>query len=158
MTERTAANRSAPQSERKPPVTLRYVAVGRSSRSLLLFGGNLGMIEEGEQVVANPGVALAQSLAVAIDRCQRHDGIERVFQTAAVFAPRAVGQIAVSPRQHRGAQQQRLHARREHRIASVDGILAIAQLVGEGAVEKLAFDRSGNSSCAHVPRSPADAA
>jgi hypothetical protein len=27
-----------------------------------------------------------------------------------------------------------------------------------GAVEKLAFDRSGSSSCAHVPRSPTDAA
>src|SRR5271165_1725039 len=37
MTERTAANRSAPQSERNPPVTLRYVAVGRSSRSLPLL-------------------------------------------------------------------------------------------------------------------------
>jgi hypothetical protein len=34
------------------------------------------MIEEGEQVVAKAGVALAQWLAVAIDRCHRHDGIE----------------------------------------------------------------------------------
>lgn len=37
MTERIAAKRSAPQSDRKPSVTLRYVAVGRSSRSLPLL-------------------------------------------------------------------------------------------------------------------------
>ena len=105
----------------------------------VVVGGDLGMIEEGEQVVADLGVSLAQSLAVAIDRRQRHDGIERAFQTAAVFAPRAVGQTAVSPRQHHGAQQQRLHARGEHRVARVDGILAIAQLVGEADLPRSAW-------------------
>ncbi len=43
MTERTPANRSAPRSERNPPVTLRQVAVDRSSRSLpLLSAGTSG--------------------------------------------------------------------------------------------------------------------
>src|SRR3954470_17925779 len=38
-----AAQRSGPQAERKPPVTFRYVAMGRSSRSLpLLSGGGSG--------------------------------------------------------------------------------------------------------------------
>jgi len=37
--ERTNANKSAPHSERKPPVTLRKVAVGCRSRSLLFVVG-----------------------------------------------------------------------------------------------------------------------
>jgi len=42
-TDRTVAKRSAPQFERNPPVTLRYVAVGRNFRSLpLLSGGASG--------------------------------------------------------------------------------------------------------------------
>src|SRR5271157_1030689 len=42
-TDRTPANRSAPHLERNPPVTFRYVAVGRNSLSLpLLSGGTSG--------------------------------------------------------------------------------------------------------------------
>jgi hypothetical protein len=62
------------------------------------------MIEEREQVVADLGISLAQSPSITIDRCERDDGIERAFKTAAVFAAGAVGKAAVSPRQHYGAQ------------------------------------------------------
>ena len=86
-------------------------------------GGDLGMIEEREQVVADLGISLAQSPSIAIDRRERDDGVERAFKTASILAACAVGKIAVAPRQHDRAQQQRLHARGEHRVASVDGIL-----------------------------------
>src|SRR3954449_8358511 len=43
ITDWTAAHRSGPQAERKPPVTLRCTTIGRRSRSLpLLSGGASG--------------------------------------------------------------------------------------------------------------------
>ena len=53
----------------------------------VVVGGQFGMIEKGEQVVAHAGVSLAQSLAVAVSGRRRHDGVKVVIETAAVLAP-----------------------------------------------------------------------
>ena len=94
-------------------------------------------------MISHAGVSLAQSPAVAVGGRQRHDGVKVVIETASVLAACAVGQIAVAAGKHRRAQQQRLHARGEHRVARVDGILAIAQLVREADLPMLGMSLLG---------------
>ena len=116
-------------------------AIGRGGAEFafaaVVVGSQFGMIEKGEQVISHFGVSLSQSPGVVVGGRQRHDGVELVIETASVLAPRALGQIAVAAGEHHGAQQQRLHARREHRVTRVDGILTIAQLVRQAALPLL---------------------
>src|SRR6478736_3651394 len=124
MTERTAAKRSAPQSERKPPVTLRYVAVGRSSRSLpLLSAATSGWSRKVNRWSRTLPYRLRKALTMSVCGSERHDGIKRAIQPSAVFAPCALGQIAAAPGNHHGAQQQRLDPRGEDGIPGLDGEL-----------------------------------
>ena len=74
-------------------------------------------------------VTFPQATAVAVGRCQHHDRVQLAIQPALIAAPRAVGQIVAPPRQHDRPQQQRLHARSENRIARLDSVFAVAQLV-----------------------------
>ena len=48
-----------------------------------------------------------------------------------IGTPRALGQFRAPPRNDDRPQQQRLHARGEDRVACLDGVLAVAQLVRE---------------------------
>ena len=66
MTERTAAKRSAPQSERKPPVTLGGGGGTQSPFASVVVGDYSRRIEEGEQVIANLTVSAAQSPVVPV--------------------------------------------------------------------------------------------
>ena len=127
--ERTAANG-------RPPVGTEAagdLAIGCGGAQFpfasVVVGCHLGMVEEGEQVIANLAVSPARSLTVPVCGSERHDGIKRAIQPSAVFAPCALGQIAAAPGNHHGAQQQRLHPRGEDGIPGFDGELTIAQLV-----------------------------
>src|SRR5208282_2416910 len=80
---------------------------------------------------ADLAISLAQALAVALAWRQHHHGIEITFQPSPVFAPRTLGQIAMAPRQHHRAQQQRLHPRGEHGVTRFDRVLAVTQLMCE---------------------------
>jgi hypothetical protein len=72
---------------------------------------------------------------------ERHDGIERVLEAAAVFAAGALGQAPVPPGQHHGTQQQRLHARGEDGVARLGGEAAVAQLVRQADCQAAAWPR-----------------
>jgi hypothetical protein len=80
-------------------------------------------------VAAHLAVTFSQPLAVLVGGCQHHDRVQLAIQPALISASRALGQMLAPPCQHDGAQQKRLHARGENRIARVDGVLAITQLV-----------------------------
>jgi len=75
-------------------------------------------------------ISFAQSLSVELHRRQRHHGVKVALQPLTVLSAGAFGQTMPAPGQHERAQQQRFHARREHRIAGIDGELAIAQVMG----------------------------
>jgi hypothetical protein len=98
MTDRTAANRSACQWERKPPVTLRYVAVGRNSRSLaLLPGGASGCSRKVNKWLAEFAVMFLQPPAISVGWRQRHDGIEFVIQPLQISSACAFSQSLAIP-------------------------------------------------------------
>src|SRR4051812_26067560 len=73
----------------------------------IVVGGHLGMVEESEEVLAQLAVARSQSLAVSVRGSERHDGVERVFETVTVFAAGALCQPPMPPGQHHGSQEQR---------------------------------------------------
>src|SRR5919112_2139363 len=56
----------------------------------VVVGGDLGVVEKGEEVLAQLAVAPSQSLSMPVARGERHDGIERVLEAAAVFAAGAL--------------------------------------------------------------------
>ena len=56
---------------------------------------------------------------------------------------------AAPPRQHTGPQQQRLHARGEHRIAGIDGVLAVAQLVRQADLPEVGVSLLGAEQVGH---------
>jgi hypothetical protein len=58
---------------------------------------------------------------------ERHDGVERPLEAAAVLAACALGQATVPARQRHGGQRQRLQARGEDGVARLDGEAAVAQ-------------------------------
>src|ERR687893_3004815 len=60
---------------------------------------------------------------------ERHDGVERMLEAAAVFAAGTRSQAPMSPGQHHGPQQQRLHAWGEDGVARLDGVAAVAELM-----------------------------
>ena len=101
------------------------------------------MNEEGEEVAANFAIAfsrppaVAPAVAIAGRECQTHDGIEVVVEAAEILASGAFSEFMAPTRMFEGAQQQRLHARGEDRVASVDGELAVAQLVGEADLPEI---------------------
>lgn len=95
------------------------------------------MFEKGEEVLADLAIPLAQALPVTVGRRQDHDGIETVLEASTVFAPGAGRERPMPARENDGAQQQRLQDGREDRVARVDGIAAIAQLVGQADLPRL---------------------
>lgn len=97
----------------------------------VVVGGDLGMVEEGEEVAADLGIAFSGAFAVPVFRRQCHDGVEGAVETAAVFAPGAGRQVMAAAGEQHGAKQHPLHARGEEGVAGLDGELAIAQLMGE---------------------------
>ena len=128
-TDRMAANKPAPQFDRKPPVTLRYSCWPQFPFAAVVVGWCVGMVQECEQVASAPAVTLSQSLAVPICRSQYHDGVQIAVQPTLIGTTRAFGQFRAPSRQSDRAQQQRLHAGSEDLIAGFDGVLAVAQLV-----------------------------
>src|SRR3954464_11087525 len=64
------------------------VALGR-----IVVGGDFRLVEEGEEVLAQQAVSLAQSQAVAVGRSDRHDGVEVAFEATPIFAAGALGQV-----------------------------------------------------------------
>src|SRR4051794_41322304 len=106
----------------------------------VVVGGDLGMVEEGEEVLAQQAVALAQSLPMAVGGGERHDGVEVALETAPVLATRALGEAAMAAGQHNGAQQQRLHARGEDGVARLNGVAAVAELMHDpNAIDAMRF-------------------
>jgi hypothetical protein len=69
--------------------------------------------------------------------------IESALQTAVIAPPRTLRQSVMPPRDHDRKQQQRLHARGEHGVTRVDGILAVAQLMGEADLPLLGMSLLG---------------
>jgi hypothetical protein len=93
MIDLPSANRSAAHADRNPPVTLRCVAVGHTSRSLeLLSGGTSGCSRKIKQAVTHRSVSFSQSLAVRIYRRQPHDRVELAVQPRLIRAAVACGQ------------------------------------------------------------------
>jgi len=92
------------------------IALGR-----IVVGCDLGLVEEGEEVLAQQAVAVGGS--------KYHDGVEVAFEATAIFVVGVVGQAAMAARQRDGAQQQRLHARGEDGVARFHGEATIAQLM-----------------------------
>src|SRR3712207_8785100 len=91
-------------------------AIG-GSRAELAFaaavvGGDLGMVEEGEEVLAQLAVALSQSLPVPVGGGERHHGIERVLEAAAGFAAGVVFASPGSPGPAPARHQPRLFDRK----------------------------------------------
>src|SRR5215218_1725453 len=83
----------------------------------IVVGGHLGMVEESEEVLAQLAVALSQSLAVPVGGSERHDGVERMLEAAAVFAAGALRQPPMPAGQHHSSQEQRLQARGKDGVA-----------------------------------------
>src|SRR3954462_428224 len=87
------------------------------------------MLQEREQVASHLAVTFSQPPAMTIGWCQHHDRVQRVIQPSEVAAPRALGQAFAPTRQHDGAQQLSLNLWSEDRIARLDGVFAVTQLV-----------------------------
>jgi hypothetical protein len=140
MTERIAANRSGGPLGAEATGDL---AVGGSRTQLALTGvivrTDFGMIEKCEKVTTDLVVSLAQEFALAVRRRQRHHCIKIALQTLAVLAACAVGQMMSSSGQHKSPLQQRLYARGEYGVGSLDGKLARAQLVRQADLPVLSM-------------------
>ncbi|MBS0641465.1 MAG: hypothetical protein JSS43_16470 [Proteobacteria bacterium] len=67
------------------------------------------MGQEGEEVLAQLAVSLAQSAAIALWRRQDHDHRQIALQARALSLPCALGQRTVPPGENRNTRQQRLH-------------------------------------------------
>jgi hypothetical protein len=107
----------------------RYFAIGcrrpQFALGAVVVGRHLGMIEKGEEVIADFGIAFSQALAMPVLRDESHEGIEVAFEPSSIFAAGAGGQIVPPTGEHDSAQQQRLHAWGEDGVARLDGILAV---------------------------------
>jgi hypothetical protein len=110
--------------------------------------------EKGEQAVADGKVALAQPLAVAVARLQREHRVQVPLQAATVFQARARLQLEPPPGQEDGTQQERLQARREHSVASLDGVAQVAQLVRQTDLPKVGMAALGTVEVGHPDRWP----
>jgi len=97
------------------------------------------MLQEGEQVAAQLAVTFSQPSAMAVGGCQHHDRVQLAIQPALIGAPRALGQMLAPSCQHNGTQQQRLHAWSENRIARLDGVFAVTQLVRQADLPEIAM-------------------
>ena len=82
-------------------------------------------------MITKHAVSSAQSSAMAVNRGERHDGIEVMVEAPPPGASCCVREGAMAPRQHDGAEQQGLHPGCEDRIAGLDRECAVAELVGE---------------------------
>jgi len=76
-------------------------------------------------------VALAQPTAVLVFHRSRQDGVQVTVEARAVATAGALGQVLAAFGDDESPQQQPLHARSKDGIASVDGVLAIAQPMGK---------------------------
>ena len=66
------------------------------------------MLQEGEEMGADFGIARSQTLAVAIGRRQAHDGVQVAVQAASVLGAGALGEVPSSSGDDDGPQQERL--------------------------------------------------
>ena len=86
-------------------MTLRLVAVGRSSRSdPLLLAGTSGWSRKVNRCERSLP-SLSSRSAVMVGGRQRHDGVKRTLEAAAILAPRCSGPGCGSAARAHGAQQ-----------------------------------------------------
>ena len=104
-----------------PQFSLRAVIVGR----------DLGMAQEGEEVIADGQITLSQAFAMAVVWGQGQDGVEIALQPAAIFKPGAFLQGEAAAGEDDGAQDQGFHAGREHAVAGLDGVAQVSELVSQ---------------------------
>ena len=82
-------------------------------------------------------VTFSQPFTMRIGGCQHHDRVQVSIQPPQIAAPRTLGERLAPPGQHNRAQQQRLHARGENRVARIDRVFAVAQLVRQADLPEI---------------------
>ena len=82
-------------------------------------------------MVLNLGIAFLQPSAVGVGRLARYTAVDTPAEIAPVLIQGGGGQGVSALVDGKGAQQHRLHARRKHGIAGLDGKLANPQLMGQ---------------------------
>src|ERR1700739_2478913 len=122
----------APHWERKPPVTLRKITLGRRARShSLLVAGTSRRVMKTKRSPRHLRITRGGWLAGFGGGADGEQPVKSAVEVGTVLDQGGVLEIGTAATNGNGALQQLVKARSEAGVSGVDGVLGVAQQVGE---------------------------